>query len=80
MSKPPETRLEHPTADAPEPKLRSVALVERIAIVTLALCTLLVATAVSIGLTRAEIAPAPGADMAPIAASLSPMGYAPFRS
>jgi hypothetical protein len=56
MSNPPEAWSEHPTADAPEPKLRSVALVELIAIVTLALCTLLVATAVSIGLVRAEVA------------------------
>jgi hypothetical protein len=46
------------TPDAPEPKRRSVALVQLIAIVTLALSTLIAATAVSIGLARAGGAPA----------------------
>jgi hypothetical protein len=70
----------YPPFDAPQPRLKPVALVQLIATVTLALCTLLVATAVSIGLTRAEIAPAPGANMATLAVSLSPVDYAAFRS
>jgi hypothetical protein len=80
MAMQPEIGSRHPSPVAPETNLRAVALVELIATVTLALCTLLVATALSIGLVRAEIAPAPGADMAPIAVSLSPMDYAAFRS
>jgi hypothetical protein len=42
--------------DAAEPELKPVALVQLIATVTLALSTLIVATAVSIGLARADIA------------------------
>jgi hypothetical protein len=41
--------------DAAEPELKPVALVQLIATVTLALSTLIVATAVSIGLARADI-------------------------
>jgi hypothetical protein len=80
MFKQPETGCMHLTFDAPQPRLKPVALVQLIATVTLALCTLLVATAVSIGLARAEIAPAPGANMAPIAVSLVPVDDAAFRS
>jgi hypothetical protein len=43
--------------DAREPKRRSVALIQLIAIVTLALSTLIAATAVSIGLARAGATP-----------------------
>jgi hypothetical protein len=73
MSKPPEIGCEHPTFDAPERKLKPVAL-QLIATVTLALSTLVVATAVSFGLARAEFAPTlTGADAAPFAITLSPM-------
>jgi hypothetical protein len=75
-----ETGSRHPSPVAPETNLRAVALVELIATVTLALCTLLVATAVSIGLVRADVAPAPAADTAPFAVSLSPTDYAASRS
>jgi hypothetical protein len=57
MSKQPVTGSRYPTPDAPERKLRSLALVQLIAIVTLALSTLIAATAVSIGLARAEFGP-----------------------
>jgi hypothetical protein len=56
LSKPSETWSEHPTANAAEPQRRSVALVQLIAIVTLALSTLIAATVVSIGLVRADVA------------------------
>jgi hypothetical protein len=46
---------EHRTPDAAKPELKPVALVQLIAIVTLALSTLIAATAVSIGLARAAI-------------------------
>ena len=39
---------------APEPQIKAVAVVQLIAILTLALSTLIAATAVSIGLARAE--------------------------
>jgi hypothetical protein len=62
------------TQDAPERKLRSLALVQLIAIVTLALSTLIAATAVSIGLARAEFGPTPTVtDVAPFAISRPPM-------
>jgi hypothetical protein len=80
MAMQPEIGSRHPNPVAPETNLRAVALVELIATVTLALCTLLVATAVSIGLSRAEFAPAPAADMAPFTVSLSPTDYAASRS
>jgi hypothetical protein len=74
MPKPPGVVCRHQTPDAPEPKLRPVALVQLIAIVTLALSTLIAATAVSIGLARAEFGPAPtGANAAPFAIARSPM-------
>jgi hypothetical protein len=73
MSQPSEIGCIYPPFDAPQPRHKPVALVQLIATVTLALCTLLVATAVSIGLTRAEIAPAPDPNTAPIAVSHSPM-------
>jgi hypothetical protein len=41
---------------AAEPKLKPVALVQLIATVTLAVSTLIIATAVSIGLARADVA------------------------
>jgi hypothetical protein len=47
-------KCRHQTPDAPVPK-PSVALVQLIAIVTLALSTLIAATAVSIGLARADV-------------------------
>ena len=56
MPKLPAATCRHRPPDAPEPKLRPVALVQLIAIVTLALSTLIAATAVSIGLARADIA------------------------
>ena len=56
MSKPQGIGSTHPAQAAPEPKLRPVALVQLIAIVTLALSTLIAATAVSIGLARADVA------------------------
>jgi cation transporter-like permease len=76
MSQQPEIGTTHPAIDAP--RLNAVALVQLIATVTLALCTLIVATAVSFGLARAEFSPMPGA--APFAVSLSPMDDAAFRS
>jgi len=54
MPKLPGAACRHRPADAPEPKLRPVALIQLIAIVTLALSTLIAATAVSIGLARAD--------------------------
>jgi hypothetical protein len=72
MSKPPEIGCQHPTFDAPERKLKPAAL-QLIATVALALSTLVVATAVSFGLARAEFAPTmTGADTAPFAITLSP--------
>lgn len=53
MSKQPEIGAGHPTIDAP--RLKAPALVQLIATVTLALCTLIIATAVSIGLVRADV-------------------------
>jgi hypothetical protein len=54
MSKLPGGGFQHPSPDAPAPKLRPVALVQLIATVTLALSTLIAATAVSIGFARAD--------------------------
>jgi cation transporter-like permease len=53
---------------APEPQIKPVAVVQLIAIVTLALSTLIAATAVSIGHARAEFAPISGTP--PCAATL----------
>ncbi|HEY4407632.1 MAG TPA: hypothetical protein VGN55_23520 [Xanthobacteraceae bacterium] len=80
MSKQPEIGARRPTVDAPEPNLKAIALVQLIATVTLALCTLIIATAVSFGLARAEFAPMPDTEMAPLAASLAPMDEAAFHS
>jgi hypothetical protein len=68
------------TPAAPEPQLKPVAFVQLIATVTLAVSTLIVATAVSIGLARADVAPPTGADMAPFAIAFSPQGGAALRS
>jgi hypothetical protein len=59
---------------APEPHIKPVAVVQLIAIVALALSTLIAATAVSIGLARAELAPLRGA--APCAITSSPVDRA----
>ena len=74
MPKLPGAACRHRPPDAPEPKLRPVALIQLIAIVTLALSTLIAATAVSIGLARADIAssvanPEPGPMAGKIVAS-----------
>jgi hypothetical protein len=67
MPKLPGAACQHQTPAVPEP--RPVALVQLIAIATLALSTLIAATAVSIGLARADV---PGciaaAHAAPVAA------------
>jgi hypothetical protein len=55
---------------APEPQIKPVAVVQLIAILTLAVSTLIAATAVSIGLARAEFALMSGAP--PCAATLPP--------
>jgi hypothetical protein len=55
----------------PESQIKAVALVQLIAILTLALSTLIAATAVSIGLARAEFAPTAGA-AAPNTITISP--------
>jgi hypothetical protein len=55
MSQLPGVGSRRQSPDAPERKLRPVANVQLIAVVTLALSTLIAATAVSIGLARAEI-------------------------
>jgi hypothetical protein len=61
------------TPDAAKPELKPVALVQLIAIVTLALSTLIAATAVSIGLARAAAAPTmTAADAIPYAMTLPP--------
>jgi hypothetical protein len=71
MFKQPGIRARHQTPRALEPKLKPVALVQLIATVTLALSTLIVATAVSIGLARADVAPTV-TDAAPFAITLTP--------
>ena len=53
MSQQPEVGAVRQTLHAEEPTLRPVALAQLIATVTLALSTLIIATAVSIGLARA---------------------------
>jgi putative Mn2+ efflux pump MntP len=55
MSQLPGVGSRFQSPDAPERKLRPIANVQLIAIVTLALSTLIAATAVSIGLARAEV-------------------------
>jgi hypothetical protein len=71
MPKLPAAICQHQTSNAPEPKLGPVALVQLIAIVTLALSTLIAVTAVSIGLARADVA-ATGAQATPFAITRSP--------
>ena len=60
MSQPNRIRSEHQIIDAPAPKLRAAVPVGLITTVALALSTLIAATAVSIGIARADIA---GADL-----------------
>jgi hypothetical protein len=67
MPKFPGAVCRHQSPDAPE--RRRVALVQLIAIVTLALSTLIAATAVSIGLARSPA----GADAASVAMTVRPM-------
>jgi hypothetical protein len=73
MSKPPEIGPECPSFDAPVP-LKPVALVQLIATVTLALSTLIVAIAVTVGgLARIDVVPTmSGADVTPFAITHSP--------
>ena len=59
---------------APEPQIKAVAVVQLVAILALALSTLIAATAVSIGLARAELAPMTGST--PHAVTISPAGGA----
>ena len=73
MSKQPAREPCYRIPDATVPQLRSVALVQLIATATLALSTLVAATAVSIGLSRAEVAPVmTGAEAAPVATTAAP--------
>jgi hypothetical protein len=58
MSRQPGIGAKPRSPDAAEPQLKPVALVQLIATVTLALSTLIVVTAVSIGLARAHVVPA----------------------
>jgi len=72
MSKQP-ARGRYRTPDVTAPQLRSVALLQLIAIVTLALSTLIAATAVAIGHIRAEVAAVTtGADAVPFATTAAP--------
>ena len=71
MSKQPAPGSHYRTADATAPQRRSVALVQLIATATLALSILVAATAVTIGLGRADIAPFKSrADAAPFATTV----------
>jgi hypothetical protein len=56
MSKQPGIGAKPRSPDAPEPQLKPVALVQLIAILTLVVSTMIAATAVSIGLARADMA------------------------
>jgi hypothetical protein len=72
MSQPNPIRSEHQITGAPAPKLRPAVPVGLITTVALALSTLIAATAVSIGIARADIAGADlrllaGSDSAPLA-------------
>jgi len=74
MPKPQGAVCGHQTPDAPEPRPTSVALAQLIAVVALALSTLIAATAVSIEFARADVAHVvEGADTAPIAVTVAPM-------
>jgi hypothetical protein len=77
MSKQPEIGPECPSFDAPVP-LKPVALVQLIATLTLALSTLIVAIAVTIGgLARVDVVPTmTGANAAPFAITHSPTNRA----
>jgi hypothetical protein len=79
MSQQPDADARDQAFDAAEPGLKPVALVQLIATVTLAVSTLIIATAVSIGLARAEVAPPTGADTAPSAITFSPKDGAALR-
>jgi hypothetical protein len=57
MSKQAEIGSHYQAADTLQIQLKSVALAQLIATVTLALCTLAVATALSIGFARTNVAP-----------------------
>jgi hypothetical protein len=75
MSKPPEIASHYQAADTLQIQLKSIALAELIATVTLALCTLAVATALSIGFARADVAPfTTSADTMRAAITVSPTG------
>jgi hypothetical protein len=77
MPKPQGAVCGHQTPDAPEPRPTSVALAQLIAVVALALSTLIAATAVSIGLARADVVPAiADLNAAPFAATPSTKGGA----
>jgi hypothetical protein len=68
MSKQPAHGPRYRIPGTTAPQLRSIALVQLVATVTLALCTLIAATAVSIGHARADIARAvAGGVSAPLA-------------
>jgi hypothetical protein len=51
-----ETDMSTQVPAAPEPEIKPVAVVQLVAILALALSTLIAATAVSIGLARADVA------------------------
>jgi len=76
MSTQPEIGAEHGSRyqNQDTPELQPIALAQLIASVTLALCTLIVATAVSIGLAHglAHTPSGAGADPAPFAITLPP--------
>jgi hypothetical protein len=73
MSKQPAIASHYQAADTLRIQLKSVALAELIATVTLALCTLAVATALSIGFARAHVAPVvTGPDTVRFAITVSP--------
>jgi hypothetical protein len=55
MSRQLELGSKHAADDTREPQIKSVALVQMIAVLTLALSTLIAATAVSIGLAHADV-------------------------
>jgi hypothetical protein len=77
MSQQPEIGSYFQTPDLPEPQLKSVALVQLIAIVTLALSTLIAATAVTVGLGHAHVATTmSGPPAAPFAMTASPIDRA----
>jgi hypothetical protein len=73
MSQQPEVGAVRQTLHAQEPKLKPVALAQLIATVTLALSTLIIVAAVSIGLARTAVVPtAAGPNAAPYAITVPP--------